>query len=172
MNIFNIDILLFRIYNINKEILINLNRELLLMPKSKDELKEYLHSYGVIKNKLDILKEQLYEVRERREPVMVFDSNISQAANHRQLCDTTAKIQILEETIIQQRYYLVCCFENVKKCIDEVDDDTEQAILTYRYLRGMKWDEICDKTYYSWKQVHRIHTRAIEHLMIDKAPLA
>lgn len=136
------------------------------MIKSKTEKKEYLETYGSINGKLNILKEQLDEIKDKRALLVDSDYEWMQAAGNKILSDSAARIQTLEQTIIRQSNDLVCNFEKVKACIDTVGDETEQAVLTYRYLRGMRWEDICDKMYYSWKQIHRIHTRAIDRLEI------
>ena len=40
----------------------------------------------------------------------------------------------------------------------------EQAILRRYYLQGMIWEEVCVAEHYSWRQVHRIHARALDRL--------
>ena len=32
-----------------------------------------------------------------------------------------------------------------------------------RYLRGYTWEQICVKMEYSWKQIHRIHGKALKN---------
>lgn len=43
----------------------------------------------------------------------------------------------------------------------------ERAILRRYYLQGMTWEEVCVAEHYSWRQVHRIHARALERLRED-----
>ena len=41
---------------------------------------------------------------------------------------------------------------------------TEQEICRYRYIDGMTFEEIAYVTNYSWRQVHRIHGRALANI--------
>ena len=43
----------------------------------------------------------------------------------------------------------------------------ERAILRRYYIQGMTWEEVCVAEHYSWRQVHRIHARALERLKED-----
>lgn len=40
----------------------------------------------------------------------------------------------------------------------------EQALIRMRYIDGMNWERICVDLCYSWKQIHRIHRRALASL--------
>ena len=40
----------------------------------------------------------------------------------------------------------------------------ERAILRRYYLQGMTWEEVCVAEHYSWRQVHRAHSAALQKL--------
>ena len=44
-----------------------------------------------------------------------------------------------------------------------------RMLLRYRYIDGLKWEEVCVKMNYSWKQIHRIHSAALKQLREDSA---
>ena len=54
--------------------------------------------------------------------------------------------------------------ESIKRRIEAMEDEREKDLLTYRYLKGLKWEEICVRMDYKWRQVHRIHAMAIKNL--------
>lgn len=43
-------------------------------------------------------------------------------------------------------------------------DSTERALLRWRYIEGLKWEEVCVCMSYSWQQTHRIHAKALRRL--------
>ena len=51
----------------------------------------------------------------------------------------------------------------IEKAIDKLEP-VERLILRRRYLEGLTWEEVAVRSNYSWRQVHRIHGRALEHL--------
>ena len=44
-------------------------------------------------------------------------------------------------------------------------DPTARLLLRYRYLDGLKWEEICVKMSYGWTQIHHIHGEALKKLI-------
>lgn len=43
-------------------------------------------------------------------------------------------------------------------------EPTARMLLRYRYLDGLKWEEVCVRMNYSWMQTHRIHANALDQL--------
>ena len=72
----------------------------------------------------------------------------------------------MERELIRKRFDRIQSFRKVQAAIEEIEDETEKDLLTYRYLKGMKWEEIAVEMGYSWRAVHKIHSRALEHLEI------
>ena len=48
----------------------------------------------------------------------------------------------------------------------ETLDPTARMLLRYRYMDGLKWEEVCVRMNYSWMQTHRIHANALNQLSI------
>lgn len=53
----------------------------------------------------------------------------------------------------------------IEEAVVGLDDPMERTILSYRYLMGMNWVEICYEVNYEWAQVHRIHSRALKSMI-------
>lgn len=51
----------------------------------------------------------------------------------------------------------------IEKAIDPLEP-RDRTLLRYRYIDGLTWEEICVRMSYSWKQIHRIHGRALTKL--------
>ena len=45
-------------------------------------------------------------------------------------------------------------------------DEREKELLTLRYLKGLKWEEIAVNMGYSWRKIHYLHGEALEHFEI------
>ena len=46
----------------------------------------------------------------------------------------------------------------------EVLDPCERTLIRLHYIEGLIWEEVCIKMSYSWRQIHRIHAKALEKL--------
>lgn len=42
--------------------------------------------------------------------------------------------------------------------------ECERTLIRYHYITGLTWEEVCVEMAYSWRQVHRIHARALQML--------
>lgn len=51
----------------------------------------------------------------------------------------------------------------------ETLEPVERMLMRYRYLDGMTWEEVAVAISYSWKQMHRIHGRALDKLSTPPA---
>lgn len=80
------------------------------------------------------------------------------------LSDYAVKVDEIEQELVAARYSRICAFQEVQKRIEAMEDEREKDLLTYRYLKGLKWEEICVRMDYKWRQVHRIHAMAIKNL--------
>lgn len=46
----------------------------------------------------------------------------------------------------------------------EVLEPRERTLIRLHYAQGLTWEEVCVAMTYSWRQVHRIHAKALEIL--------
>lgn len=70
------------------------------------------------------------------------------------------KLEIEDE--LNKRYLnALIKLKSIEKAISTLTDPLERTILRYRYIQGLKWTEICIELNYSWKQTHRLHSRAL-----------
>ncbi len=52
----------------------------------------------------------------------------------------------------------------IEDLIDMLEDPLERAVMRYKYIDRLKWEEVCVKINYEWSQTHRIHRSALNHL--------
>jgi RNA polymerase sigma factor (sigma-70 family) len=46
----------------------------------------------------------------------------------------------------------------------EVLDPRARTLIRLHYIQGLTWENVCVEMGYSWRQVHRIHAKALEDL--------
>lgn len=76
--------------------------------------------------------------------------------------DCIAEVDELIREIADKIHRAIAVRKSIEKAINSVEDDRMRLIMGLRYIDGLKWENICCETDYSWKQVHRIHNRALE----------
>ena len=78
-----------------------------------------------------------------------------------------AKIVDLEKEIDADVDRLIAVRDNIKSVIEVVEDDRERLLLQYRYLDGWTFEKIAVEMNYSWRQIHRLHSRALTNLKMS-----
>ena len=78
-----------------------------------------------------------------------------------------AKIVDLEKEIDTDVDRLVTIRDGIKTIIEAVEDDRERLLLQYRYLDGKTFEWIAAKMNYSWRQIHRLHSKALTNLKMS-----
>lgn len=144
--------------------------EVLVLDQKKmenEQKKEFLMSYQLAKRDVTRLEEQLAEVRiGEMSPGCEIGDGLPHAHNVTDLSEYAVKVEEIEQKIIKARYRRICAFEQVRDCIEAMDDEREKLLLTYRYLRGMRWTAICELMKHSWQHIHRIHASALKNFRI------
>lgn len=133
-----------------------------------DYKKRFLWSYQNSKCKVIRLDQQLEELKENKISIKVVSNGMPHGNAKSDLSDYASKKDEIERDIISERYRSVKQFISVRKAIEEMEVEKEKNILTYRYLRGLDWEDISTKTGYCLQWIHKLHARGLAHLKIPK----
>lgn len=52
----------------------------------------------------------------------------------------------------------------IEQAIESLEPN-KRMLLRHRYIEGLKWEEICLRMNYSWRQIHRIHGEVLQDLL-------
>ena len=88
---------------------------------------------------------------------------VAHGTDKKDLSDYAVKVDEIEQELVAARYSRICAFQEVQKRIEAMEDEREKDLLTYRYIRGMKWEKICTEMKHSWQHIHRIHAKALKN---------
>ena len=55
----------------------------------------------------------------------------------------------------------------INRQIDNIEDAELRLILQYRYIAGIRWEEIAFRLNYSWRNTHYMHSKALSKLCIE-----
>lgn len=131
---------------------------------TNEEKKEYLNEYKLACKKVVALQEQLESLREVEQSAKVQKlSDMPKVSSQSDLSDLMIRIEKLQEKIDTA---LAKCIEKkleIEEALNCIEDGEEARILRYRYIRFMRWEEICGELNYSSAQIHRIHSKALNN---------
>jgi DNA-directed RNA polymerase specialized sigma24 family protein len=60
----------------------------------------------------------------------------------------------------------------IETAIASLEDPTARRLLRYRYIDGLKWEEICVLIKYEWSRTHDLHSMALQQLKEQEKPEA
>ena len=131
-----------------------------------EQKKGVLWSYQRAKRDVARLEAQLEELRlNQLGPKAITYDGMPHGTELGDLSDYMAKYDEIEQAIIKARYQRINSFQWVRDSIEAIEDnDREKELLTLRYLKGLKWEEICVAMNYKWRQIHRIHASALKNI--------
>lgn len=132
-------------------------------PTEIDLKKEYLKGYEKAVRQMERSELKMQEIRLNKMCPSAIIDGIPHASNHTDLSGYAALIDQEEKRYMEYRYQRIKKCKEITDRIEQLEDEDEKDILMYRYIKLMKWEDICMKIGLSWKQVHRIHTRALEN---------
>ncbi len=129
----------------------------------KEEKKEYLKSYQkAVRRENDIL-EEIQQLRAEKMFPALHMEGAPGAAGPSDLSAYVVKIDELIERLKNERLRKILLREEIERDINRLKDEGEKAVLRYRYIQGLKWEEVAERAGYSWKGVHNVHSRALNH---------
>lgn len=128
-----------------------------------EKKKDYLWKYQIALKKQRAIEEEIRELRLGRMVPSLIQDGMPHSSGSGDLSGFVAKLDELKSELIRQAQKCIDTRREIVGKIEEMQDETEKLLLRYRYIRGLKWEDIALKMDYSWKQVHRIHAKALKN---------
>lgn len=125
--------------------------------------KEYLWRYQAAVEACKRIELQKAELRLNRIMPATANDGMPHGNGTSDLSSYAAKLDEIEQKLFAEKYKRICVFQEITSAINDMEDETEKTLLTYRYIKRMKWEEIAVKMGYSWQHIHKIHARALRN---------
>lgn len=135
--------------------------------EENDLKKEYLRRYGEAVRAEKQIEEEIRQLRlDTMMPAVVNDGMPHGSSSGSDLSGYVAKVDAMIEDLKQQMEARINIRREIIEKIEEMENETEKLILRYRYIHLLKWEEIAVKMDYSWKGIHKVHGRALQHFKL------
>lgn len=133
---------------------------------TKEELKEKLKGAMYAQRTLEGELDKLQELRNLAQKVTpAYSQSPGGSGNAQKLENSIAKI-IEQEKIIAE-----CCNElcaqlaEVRALVALLPMGPMRLVMQRRYLNYQKWERIATELHYSWQNVHRLHSKALDYIL-------
>ena len=128
-------------------------------------IKERLRNYANLKEEREQLRRQLEELEATLYYPKIQRLNGMPSAPSK---ENTLELMIARHVELQEKYAakiaeMTAEMIQLEAAIEKLEP-TARMLLRYRYMDGLKWEEVCVRMNYSWMQTHRIHAAALNQL--------
>lgn len=129
---------------------------------TKDELKEKLKSAAAWQKSLEEDYLELQRLRDNANKITPTYSQAPACSGFGQKLETNVILVIEQEQLIQEHMHnLLEALQEVRQLVDLVEKPELRIVLQMRYLNYKTWEQIATELGYSWRQMHRLHGRAL-----------
>ena len=128
-----------------------------------DHKKEYLKQYEKAVRQMKRSEEKIKEMHLSKIMPSAGNDGMPHAHNNTDLSAYAALLDEEERRYMKARYHRIKLCREITDKIERMDNEDEKDVLMYRYIRLMKWEDICVKMGHSWQNTHRIHKKAREN---------
>lgn len=125
--------------------------------------KEYLWQYRKALQKEKEIEEEIYQLRMNKISPSLVQDGLPHGSGGSDLSGYAAKIDELLRDLEKQMNKRIELRLRISREIESMSDETESLLLRYRYIQGLKWEDIALRMDYSWQHIHKIHAKALQH---------
>lgn len=136
------------------------------MARENDLKKVYLSKFRESKEAVKRIEDQITALELYEASPKTIDIEMHGSRARKDMSDYAAKKDELISKMMQARYMRVSTYTDIFQAIENVPNERERQVLTYRYIKCLKWEEIAVEMHVEWAQVHRIHANALKHFKI------
>lgn len=133
------------------------------MTEENEKKKEYLKQYGQTVRQMERSALKIHEMRLNRMCPSVINDGMPHGTTVTDLSDYEALLDEEECIYFKVRYQRIKLCKEITDKIEELVSEDEKDVLMYRYIKLMKWEDICVKMGFSWKQIHRFHGEGLKN---------
>jgi hypothetical protein len=123
--------------------------------------------YLTLRKRRDALLEELDRLREanQRATSRLTATRLSGTGGHASFADGAIRVVDGEASLRHIIEHIDECLDARLAVIEQLPDERQKLVLTYRYINGCGWDEIMNVMHYQERQVFEHHGRALFEIM-------
>ena len=129
---------------------------------TKDELKEKLRSAWVLQQQIDAYKIEIQNLRDNANRITpAYSMAPGGGGNGQRIENAMVKIVDIENNIKKDIEIQLLAIDEIHCLMAMIDEPLLKLLIHKRYVLYEKWEKIAVDLNYSWKQIHRLHNKAL-----------
>lgn len=127
--------------------------------------KEFLQQYRTAKREAEDIELRITQLRLKYSmPSAIEYSDMPKAhSTEHDLSDYTAKMDKLTTYLIQKYSRCMGIEIDILDRLDRMAKQEERELLRYKYIDGLRWEDIADRMGYTYRHITRLHGVALQH---------
>ena len=133
---------------------------------TNEEKKAILKQYIRLEKRIARLLDEKKKWKEKAEAISPVYSDMPKAGGCDKIQNAVCQIVDLEQDINREIDAQIDLRRRIKAAVKQMDDEKLRDVMMYRYIDGLKPEEIAIEMSYSYMQIYRLHKKAISEIML------
>lgn len=133
---------------------------------NKYQLKALLKSAWALEENIKTAEERIAVARAKAErDTPHYGPQAGGGGDGKRLENDVINLVDAERPLLEMKYKREATLRKVIQCIELLPPSPMQVVLYKRYINYHPWEQIATELHYSWRSVHRLHSKALDALL-------
>ena len=124
----------------------------------------YLNQYRIMHIEIDQITKELQRWQDLATRISPSYSDMPHGGGSDKVQTAAVEVAELTDKLNQKLHQAIMVQENIKKLLESLDDIKLRQLMYYRYINGMRWEEIAVRMDFNYRWVLRLHRKALNQL--------
>lgn len=124
----------------------------------------YLNQYRIMHIEIDQITKELQRWQDLATRISPSYSDMPHGGGSDRVQTAAVEVAELTDKLNQKLHQAIMVQENIKKLLESLDDIKLRQLMSYRYINGMRWEEIAVRMDFNYRWVLRLHRKALNQI--------
>ena len=124
----------------------------------------YLNQYRIMHIEIDQITKELQRWQDLATRISPSYSDMPHGGGSDKVQTAAVEVAELTDKLNQKLHQAKMVQENIKKLLESLDDIKLRQLMSYRYINGMRWEEIAVRMDFNYRWVLRLHRKALNQI--------
>ncbi len=124
----------------------------------------YLNQYRIMHIEIDQITKELQRWQDLATRISPSYSDMPHGGGSDKVQTAAVEVAELTDKLNQKLHQAIMVQENIKKLLESLDDIKLRQLMSYRYINGMRWEEIAVRMDFNYRWVFRLHRKALNQI--------
>ncbi|WP_419169837.1 DUF1492 domain-containing protein [Negativibacillus massiliensis] len=124
----------------------------------------YLNQYRIMHIEIDQITKELQRWQDLATRISPSYSDMPHGGGSDKVQTAAVEVAELTDKLNQKLHQAIMVQENIKKLLESLDDIKLRQLMFYRYINGMRWEEIAVRMDFNYRWVLRLHRKVLNQI--------